>query len=92
MTVNTFIFSIRYKDRCSQHNLLRHFKQGDFLKDFFNVLYSTLLPLPPLRFHCVGDAGIEFRTVTTLALAVRRSNRSARSHPLRKFLVVNRIE
>jgi hypothetical protein len=21
---------------------------------FFYVLYSTLLPLPPLRFHCVG--------------------------------------
>jgi hypothetical protein len=28
------------------------------------------------------DAGIEPRTVATLALAVRRSNLSARSHPL----------
>ncbi len=26
---------------------------------FFYVLYSTLLHLPPLRFHCVGYAGIE---------------------------------
>jgi hypothetical protein len=30
------------------------FKQGDFLGSFFYVLYSTLLHLPPLRFHCVG--------------------------------------
>jgi hypothetical protein len=29
-------------------------KQGDFLYIFFYVLYSTLLHLPPLRFHCVG--------------------------------------
>ncbi len=28
--------------------------QGDFL-DFLIVLYSTLLHLPPLRFHCVGE-------------------------------------
>ncbi len=29
-------------------------KQGDFLI-YFYVLYSTLLHLPPLRFHCVGE-------------------------------------
>jgi hypothetical protein len=55
------------------------FRKGKFL--VFYVLDSTLLHLPPLRFPCVGDAGIEPRTVATLALAVRRSNNSARSHP-----------
>ncbi len=29
-------------------------KHGDFFGFFFYVLYSTLLHLPPLRFHCVG--------------------------------------
>jgi hypothetical protein len=48
----------------------------------FYVQYSTLLHLPPHRFHCVGEnAGIEPRTVATTALAIRRSNNSARSHP-----------
>jgi hypothetical protein len=32
-----------------------NFKQGEFL-DFFYVLYSTLLHLPPLRFNCVGGS------------------------------------
>ncbi len=55
-----------------------------FGRDFFRVLYSTLLHPPPLRFQCVGG-------VATLALTVRRSNcatgshlvihNSARSHP-----------
>ncbi len=31
----------------------RKLKSGGFLR-FFYVLYSTLLHLPPLRFHCVG--------------------------------------
>ncbi len=55
------------------------------LNFIFNVLHSTLLHLPPLRFHfhCVGGChGIEPRTVATSALAVRHSNHSARSHPL----------
>ncbi len=47
---------------------------------FFSELYSTLLHLPPLRFHS-EDAGIEPRTVASSALAVRRSNQSAKSHP-----------
>jgi hypothetical protein len=53
---------------------------------------STLLYMPPLRFHCVGaseDAGIEPRTVATTALAVVRRTKttrldlihSTRSHP-----------
>ncbi len=48
--------------------------------NFFYVLYSTLLHLPPLRFHCVGGCWDRTRTVATLALAVRQSNYSARSH------------
>ncbi len=39
----------------------------------FYVRNSTLLHLPPLRFHCSEDAGIEPRTVATLALTARRS-------------------
>jgi hypothetical protein len=33
----------------------------------FYVLYSILLHLPPLRFHCVRDARIEPGTVASLA-------------------------
>jgi hypothetical protein len=50
--------------------------------NIFYVLYSILLLLPPLRFHCVGDsedAGIESKTVATLTLAVKSSNHSART-------------
>jgi hypothetical protein len=51
-------------------NFLKYFL-GDFL--FFFVLYSdSTVPT---------DAGIEPRTVATGALAVRRSNHLARSHP-----------
>ncbi len=49
-----------------------------------SALYSRLIHLPPLRFHCVEgcwDSRMEPRTVPTSALAVRRSNHSARSHP-----------
>jgi hypothetical protein len=48
--------------------------------EFFYVLYSTLLHLPPLRFHCDGGCWDRTRTVVTSALAVRSSNQSARSH------------
>jgi hypothetical protein len=54
----------------------------------FCLRYLTLLHLPPLRFQCVEDAGIECRTVATLALTGRRSNHSARSQ---KRLKVNHI-
>ncbi len=50
--------------KCSRFSL-----QGD-LFDFFYVLNSTLLHLPPLRFHCVG--GCCDRTQD--CCAVRRSN------------------
>ncbi len=36
---------------CAKHDRGK-IKQGDF--GFFSVLYSTLLHLSPLRFHCVG--------------------------------------
>jgi hypothetical protein len=41
----------------------------EFIKniDFFSsTLYSTLLLLPPLRFHVSEDAGIERRTVASI--------------------------
>ncbi len=50
-------------------------KNKYFLGGFFFILYSALLHLPPLRFHCAdGCYRIEPRTVATDALAVRRSN------------------
>ncbi len=48
---------------------------------FFNVLYSTLLHLPPLSSTVSEYAEIEPRTVATFALADRRSNNSSTSHP-----------
>jgi hypothetical protein len=53
----------------------RFFVKKDFLS-CFHVLYSTLLYLPPIRFHCVcvcADTGKEFSTDATLALAARYS-------------------
>ncbi len=47
----------------------------DFLRYFCE--FSTLLHLPPLRFHLSEDAGIEPRTVATFAFAVRRSKNPA---------------
>ncbi len=35
-----------------------------------HVLYSILLHLPPLGFHCLGDVGIDPWTISTLAWAV----------------------
>ncbi len=56
-------------------------KKGDFFFFFLlYVRYSTLPHLPPLRFPVSEDAGIEPRTVATLALTARRSIHSARSH------------
>ncbi len=40
---------------------------------------TTLLQLPPLRFHCVGRCWVW--TQDFLALTISRSNHSARSHP-----------
>ncbi len=49
----------------------------------FKVHYSTLLHLPPLRFHCVRGRGMEPRagTVATLASTVRCSKTQLRRYP-----------
>jgi hypothetical protein len=45
--------------------------------------YSTLLHLPPLRFHCAGGCWDRIQDCcdATWALTARRSNHLARSHP-----------
>jgi hypothetical protein len=60
-----------------------------FLK-FFNVLFSTLLHMPPLDSIVSEDVEIEPRTVASLVVAVVHSARShpqnlARSHPKQKL-------
>jgi hypothetical protein len=51
---------------------------------FFHVLYfiQHCLICHSIDSTVSEDVGTDSRTVATLALAVRRSNRSARSHPL----------
>ncbi len=44
-------------------------------------LYSTLLHMSPLIFHCVGGCWDRTQDSCATTLAVRRSNHSARSHP-----------
>ncbi len=54
---------------------------SDLNRGFFvYVLYSTLLRLTLLRFFCVGGSWDRAQDCVPLALAVRRSNHSARSH------------
>ncbi len=60
--------------KCHHLKKLFFFGGGGFFLFIFFVLYSALLHLPPLRFHCADGAGIEPMTVATGALAVRRSN------------------
>jgi hypothetical protein len=50
--------------------------------DIFEVLCSTHFYLPPLRFDCIKDAGIEPGNVATIAMGVKRFIHSARSHLL----------
>jgi hypothetical protein len=49
----------------------------------FLSIYSTLLHLPPHRFHCVGDAG-GILVCCDIGMRVRCSNQSARSYSLGK--------
>jgi hypothetical protein len=69
--------------KVSRHDFFisKLFKGGFFNFLFIYVRYSTLLHLPPLRSTVSEDAGIRLRTVASLALTVRRSNHSAKSHP-----------
>ncbi len=58
--------------------MISKIQKGNFFFFFFKYVYSTLLHLDSTVSE---DAGIESRTVATLALTARRSNYSARSHP-----------
>jgi hypothetical protein len=63
------------------------FLKGDFC--LFSVLYSLFrhcFICRPSDSTVSEDAGSETRTVGTVALTARRSNRSARSHPLECIL------
>jgi hypothetical protein len=51
------------------------------------VLYQHSFFCRPSDSTVSEDAGIEPRTVATLALAVRRSSHSATSHPLYHYIV-----
>jgi hypothetical protein len=73
-TVNLGLVIIKYTVKVKG----RFFWIFPFLCPIFNTV-SSAAPQIPL---CRGDAGIEPRTVATMALAVRHSNDSARSHPL----------
>jgi hypothetical protein len=56
--------------------------QRGFLEFFlFNYVVQHCFICRPSDFSVSEDAGIESRTVATLALTARRSNQSARSHP-----------
>jgi hypothetical protein len=57
---------------------IKYVFKGGFFGLLLSVHCSTLLHLPPLRFHSAGD----YWSVATLPLTARRSNQSARSHPL----------
>ncbi len=59
----------------SSHHCLHRIAYCSVPTTFNKYFYSILLHLWHLRFHCVDDARIPSRTVVTLALAVRCSNR-----------------
>jgi hypothetical protein len=56
----------------------QHFNRGFF--GFFYVLYSTLLHLPPLRFHCVRRCWDRTQDCCDFGIDSRISSHSARSH------------
>ncbi len=60
--------------------LASYLLKGDLFLFFCYVRYSTLLHLSPFISTMPDDAGIEPRTVTTVALTAKRSYHSARSH------------
>ncbi len=56
----------------------------------FSVLYSTLLHLPPLRFHCIGGCWDRNQDSCVFGI-VRRSNHSVRSHPSAKLMKLESV-
>jgi hypothetical protein len=54
---------------------------GDFGGDFLKYFFQHCFICRPTDSTVSVDAGMESKTVATLALAVSRSNHSARSHP-----------
>jgi hypothetical protein len=81
---------------------LLHFKIGLHMFFFLNIFWEDFFSFVPYNIqHCFicrpsdstvpTDAGIEPRTVATGALAVRRSNHWARSHPFRPSYVFSGI-
>jgi hypothetical protein len=63
------------------------FKGGFFW--MFSALYSTLLHLPPLRFHCVVGCYDRTQGRCDFGIGFRRSNYLARSHPQTLLLTLN---
>jgi hypothetical protein len=61
------------------------FFKGAYFKYFIQYCFICL----PSDYTVSEDAEIELRTVPTLAIAVRRANHSARSHPLDCNTVTN---
>jgi len=51
MTLDVAAFRIRFQIRLP---LVVVFQNSNSMIEFFNVLYSTLLHFPPLKFHLVG--------------------------------------
>jgi hypothetical protein len=70
-----------FKDTSSRSQI---FKKWGFLFD--SPSFKTASSATPQGFTASEDAEIKPRTVATSALAVRRSNRSARSNPLPDLL------
>jgi hypothetical protein len=65
-----------------QKNCENHKQTGGLILFFqYPVLCSTLLHLPPLRFHCVGGCWDTTQESCDFGFAVRRSNLSDSSHP-----------
>jgi hypothetical protein len=66
----------------------KYLLKGDIL-DFFMYDIQHCFICRPSDSTVSEDAGIEPRTVATTALAVRRSNHSARSHPLTRLDLIH---
>jgi hypothetical protein len=57
-----------------------HYRR-DFHFYFFRLLYSTLLHLPPLKFHCFGRCWDRTQDCCDFGIGNRTLNYWARSHP-----------